>query len=135
MWFNPGGTEMEDEEWNTAFVRSLGVHAERGYDVCDFYSRTDPRRYVPDAGQCTPRGREISYFRAKKRFAGELIIDTPPGGGLSGNPKMCRLLREIRNGSLLFVNAFERGRVVATLGVPSKLDLTTVFRFFPAGNS
>ena len=39
MWFNPGGTEMEDEEWNTAFVRSLGVHAERGYDVCDFYSR------------------------------------------------------------------------------------------------
>ena len=37
MWFNPGGTEMEDEEWNTAFVRSLGVHAERGYDVCDFY--------------------------------------------------------------------------------------------------
>ena len=39
MWFNPGGyrvPEMEDEEWNTAFVRSLGVHAERGYDVCDF---------------------------------------------------------------------------------------------------
>jgi isoamylase len=23
MWFNPGGTEMTDEEWNTSFVRTL----------------------------------------------------------------------------------------------------------------
>ncbi len=25
MWFNPGGTEMSDEEWNTAYVRTLGM--------------------------------------------------------------------------------------------------------------
>ena len=25
MWFNPGGTEMQDEEWGTHFVRSLGL--------------------------------------------------------------------------------------------------------------
>jgi hypothetical protein len=28
----PGGTEMEDEEWNTAFVRTLGVMLSGGYD-------------------------------------------------------------------------------------------------------
>ncbi len=25
MWFNPGGTEMNDEEWTTHFVRALGM--------------------------------------------------------------------------------------------------------------
>ncbi len=25
MWFNPGGTEMNDEEWNSGFVRCLGM--------------------------------------------------------------------------------------------------------------
>ena len=25
MWFNPGGTEMTDEEWNAGFVRCLGM--------------------------------------------------------------------------------------------------------------
>ena len=25
MWFNPGGTEMNDEEWNSSFVRCLGM--------------------------------------------------------------------------------------------------------------
>jgi glycogen operon protein len=25
MWFNPGGNEMSDEEWNSPFVRCLGV--------------------------------------------------------------------------------------------------------------
>jgi len=25
MWFNPGGTEMNDDEWSTSFVRTLGM--------------------------------------------------------------------------------------------------------------
>ncbi len=25
MWFNPGGTEMTDDEWNSGFVRCLGM--------------------------------------------------------------------------------------------------------------
>jgi glycogen operon protein len=25
MWFNPGGTEMNDDEWTTGFVRTLGM--------------------------------------------------------------------------------------------------------------
>jgi glycogen operon protein len=25
MWFNPGGTEMNDDEWTTSFVRTLGM--------------------------------------------------------------------------------------------------------------
>ncbi|MBV9130431.1 MAG: hypothetical protein JO298_08585 [Verrucomicrobia bacterium] len=41
MWFNPGGIEMEDEEWNTAFVRTLGVMLSGDtIDVRDFYCRT-----------------------------------------------------------------------------------------------
>src|ERR1700726_5246055 len=40
MWFNPGGSEMEDEEWNTAFMRTLGVMLSGDtIDVRDFYGR------------------------------------------------------------------------------------------------
>ncbi len=44
MWFNPGGTEMTDEEWNSHFVRCLGmllsgktidVRDERGEPIID----------------------------------------------------------------------------------------------------
>jgi isoamylase len=50
MWFNPAGTEMEDEEWNTDFVRTVGVMLSGDtIDVRDFYGRS---------------------FRAKKKFAG-----------------------------------------------------------------
>ena len=72
MWFNRstrGGSEMEDEEWNTAFVRTLGVRAERGYDVRDFYSRPihdDTFLMLLNAHHEDGN----SYFRAKKRFAG-----------------------------------------------------------------
>ncbi len=38
MWFNPGGSEMEDAEWETGFVRTLGVMLSGDtIDVLDFY--------------------------------------------------------------------------------------------------
>ena len=38
MWFNPGGKEMGDEEWNTDFVRSLGMLLSgRSMDVRDSF--------------------------------------------------------------------------------------------------
>lgn len=41
MWFNPGGTEMGDEEWETSFVRTLGVMLSGDtIDVLDFYCRS-----------------------------------------------------------------------------------------------
>ncbi len=38
MWFNPGGTEMTDEEWNTSYVRTLGLMLSGDtIDVRDFH--------------------------------------------------------------------------------------------------
>ena len=37
----PGGIEMQDEEWNTTFVRTLGVMLSGDtIDVLDFYCRS-----------------------------------------------------------------------------------------------
>ena len=58
MWFNPGGgTEIEDEEWNTAFVLCLHPGSDAvmlsgdTIDVRDFYSRPihDDTFLLPDA--------------------------------------------------------------------------------------
>ena len=61
MWFNPGGTEMTDEEWNSHFVRSLGmllsgkaidVRDERGEPIVDetflvlFNAHHEPHRFT-----------------------------------------------------------------------------------------
>jgi glycogen operon protein len=38
MWFNPGGTEMNDDEWNTSFVRTFGMMLSGDtMDVRDFH--------------------------------------------------------------------------------------------------
>jgi isoamylase len=40
MWFNPGGTEMNDDEWTTGFVRTLGMMLSGDtIDVRDFYGQ------------------------------------------------------------------------------------------------
>ena len=37
MWFNPGGTEMDDTEWNTHFVKVIGLQLSGdATDVRDF---------------------------------------------------------------------------------------------------
>jgi isoamylase len=61
MWFNPGGTEMNDEEWNSHFVRCLGmllsgktidVRDEKGEPIVDdtflvlFNAHHESRRFV-----------------------------------------------------------------------------------------
>ena len=61
MWFNPGGTEMNDEEWNSGFVRCVGmllsgktmdVRDERGEPIVDetflvlFNANHDPQRFT-----------------------------------------------------------------------------------------
>ena len=40
MWFNPGGTEMNDDEWTTGFVRTLGMMLSGDtIDVRDFFGQ------------------------------------------------------------------------------------------------
>ncbi len=61
MWFNPGGTEMSDEEWNSGFVRCVGmllsgktmdVRDEKGEPIVDetflvlFNANHDPQRFT-----------------------------------------------------------------------------------------
>ncbi len=61
MWFNPGGTEMNDDEWNSGFVKCLGmllsgktmdVRDEQGEPIVDdtflilFNANHDPQDFV-----------------------------------------------------------------------------------------
>ncbi len=61
MWFNPGGTEMSDDEWNSGFVRCLGmllsgktmdVRDEHGEPIVDetflvlFNANHEPQRFT-----------------------------------------------------------------------------------------
>ena len=45
MWFNPGGNEMTDDEWNSPFVRCLGMLLSGDtIDVPNLRRRTDSRQ-------------------------------------------------------------------------------------------
>ena len=62
MWFNPGGTEMTDEEWNSGFVRCVGMLLSgKAIDVRDEKRRTHRGRHVSGAVQREPR---VAAFHA-----------------------------------------------------------------------
>jgi pullulanase/glycogen debranching enzyme len=113
MWFNPGGTEMEDEEWNTAFVRTLGVMLSGDtIDVRDYHGRPiqdDTFLMLLNAHHET-----VNFvLPGQEEVRWELIIDTRLEEGFLELKNFC-LLRGIRDGrSLFFVTAFEGGRAVA----------------------
>ena len=104
---------MEDEEWNTAFVRTLGVMLSGDtIDVRDFYSRPiqdDTFLMLLNAHHET-----VNFvLPGQEEVRWELIIDTCLEEGFLETPKALRLLRGIRDGrSLFFVTSFEGGRAV-----------------------
>jgi glycogen operon protein len=78
---------MEDEEWNTAFVRTLGVMLSGDtIDVRDFYGRPiqdDTFLMLLNAHHET-----VNFvLPGQEEVRWELIIDTVSGGGLSGNQR------------------------------------------------
>ena len=89
MWFNPGGTEMNDDEWTTGFVRTLGMllsgdtmdvydeHGELIHDdtflmLCNAFH--EPVNFV------LPGHEEVRW---------ELIIDTEEESGFLKKPVEC----------------------------------------------
>jgi glycogen operon protein len=117
MWFNPGGIEMEDEEWNSTFVRTLGVMLSGDtIDVLDFYCRSiqddtflmllnahhEPLKFV------LPGQEEVRW---------ELIIDTRLEEGFLENPKVIASAEEYNMGdrsfSLLRLRAGEQSHARA----------------------
>jgi isoamylase len=102
MWFNPAGIEMEDEEWNTTFVRTLGVMLSGDtIDVRDFYCRSiqddtflmmlnahyEPVKFL------LPGQEEVRW---------ELIIDTRLEEGFLEAPKDCTSAEEYDLGERSF---------------------------------
>jgi isoamylase len=88
MWFNPGGTEMEDEEWNTSFVRTLGVMLSGDtIDVRDFYGRPiqdDTFLMLLNAHHET-----VNFvLPGQEEVRWELIIDTRLEEGFLETPKL-----------------------------------------------
>ncbi len=88
MWFNPGGTEMTDEEWTSHFVRCLGmllsgktmdVRNERGEPIIDdtflllFNAHHESRRFV------LPGKLDVTW---------SLLIDTAEDAGFIETPRL-----------------------------------------------
>jgi isoamylase len=102
MWFNPGGTEMEDEEWNTAFVRTLGVMLSGDtIDVRDFYGRPiqdDTFLMVLNAHHET-----VNFvLPGQEEVRWELIIDTCLEEGFLETPKIFSSSEEYEMGDRSF---------------------------------
>jgi isoamylase len=110
MWFNPGGTEMEDEEWNTAFVRTLGVMLSGDtIDVRDFYGRPiqdDTFLMLLNAHHET-----VNFvLPGQEEFRWELIVDTCLEEGFLETPKLFASSEEYEIGApLFFVTALKGG--------------------------
>ena len=114
MWFNPGGTEMEDEEWNTTFVRTLGVMLSGDtIDVRDFYGRPiqdDTFLMLLNAHHET-----VNFvLPGQEEVRWELIIDTCLEEGFLETPKIFASSEEYEMGDRSFsLLRFEGGRAVA----------------------
>ena len=88
MWFNPGGIEMEDEEWNTTFVRTLGVMLSGDtIDVRDFYSR--PIQDDTFLMLLNSHHETVNFvLPGQEEVSWELIIDTRLEEGFLETPKI-----------------------------------------------
>jgi glycogen operon protein len=96
MWFNPGGGEMTDEEWNSHFVRCLGmllsgktmdVRDERGEPIVDdtflllFNAHHESQKYV------LPGRMDVRWG---------LLIDTAEDAGFIESPRVFQAGQAIR---------------------------------------
>ncbi len=87
MWFNPGGNEMTDEEWNSPFVRCLGMLLSGDtIDVQTFQGeliRDDTFLLLINAHH-----ESIAFvLPGQKDVAWQLIIDTTSEKGFCDDPK------------------------------------------------
>jgi isoamylase len=102
MWFNPGGLEMEDEEWNTSFVRTLGVMLSGDtIDVRDFYGRSiqdDTFLMLLNAHH-----EPVKFLLpGKEAVRWELILDTVVEEGFLETPKIFASSEEYEMGERSF---------------------------------
>jgi glycogen operon protein len=102
MWFNPGGTEMEDEEWNTAFVRTLGVMLSGDtIDVRDFYGR--PIKDDTFLMLLNAHHESVNFvLPGQEEVRWELIIDTCLEEGFLETPKLFASSEEYEMGDRSF---------------------------------
>ena len=88
MWFNPGGTEMNDDEWTTGFVRTLGmmlsgdtidVHDEHGEPIRDDTFLLLCNAFHDAVNFVLPGREDVRW---------ELILDTEAEAGFLGTPEV-----------------------------------------------
>jgi isoamylase len=87
MWFNPGGNEMTDEEWNSPFVRCLGMLLSGdAADVLDFEGnpvRDDTFLFLINAHH-----EEVPFMLpGEEHLEWELILDAMDEEGFLKEPK------------------------------------------------
>ncbi|HET9419040.1 MAG TPA: glycogen debranching protein GlgX [Chthoniobacterales bacterium] len=89
MWFNPGGNEMKQEEWSSAFVRCLGMLLSGdATDVVD--SQGEPVR--DDTFLLLINGHyDVMPFMlpGEENLEWELILDTANEDGFIAEPRKC----------------------------------------------
>ena len=89
MWFNPGGTEMNDDEWTTGFVRTLGMLLSGDtIDVCD--ERGEPIRDGTFLLLFNAFHEPLTFvLPGREEVKWELIMDTNDEAGFLESPKPC----------------------------------------------
>jgi isoamylase len=87
MWFNPGGTEMTDEEWGTSFVRTLGMMLSGDtIDVRDYQG--EPIRDDTFLLLTNAHHEPLPFILPGEEDVGwELILDTQVEAGFLERPK------------------------------------------------
>ena len=88
MWFNPGGTEMNDDEWTTGFVRTLGMLLSG--DTIDVYDAFgEPIRDETFLLLCNSFHEPINFvLPGREEVKWELTIDTNEETGFLDKPEL-----------------------------------------------
>ncbi|HWB61183.1 MAG TPA: glycogen debranching protein GlgX [Chthoniobacteraceae bacterium] len=87
MWFNPGGTEMNDDEWTTSFVRTLGMLLS-GDTIDVLNEHGEPIRDDTFLLLCNAFHDPVNFvLPGKEDVRWELILDTEDESGFLGKPE------------------------------------------------
>jgi glycogen operon protein len=97
MWFNPGGSEMSDEEWASPFVRCLGILLSG--DTMDVFNfQGEPIRDDTFLLLINAHYEPIPFvLPGQEHIEWQLILDTMDPNGFLMEPRKIRLRRRCRS--------------------------------------
>ncbi|MDP9291125.1 MAG: glycogen debranching enzyme GlgX, partial [Verrucomicrobiota bacterium] len=114
MWFTPGGTEMSDDEWNSSYIRCLGMLLSGDtMDVRDF--RGEPIKDDTFLLLCNAHHERVTFvLPGEEEVRWELIVCTENESGFLETPKLYSAADELP--------LIDRSSCLLRLGVGSQVS-------------